>query len=635
MGRRGHTDRWKDRRVLAALVGAGIVLFPMACAVAASLVVEHLVPRPLSSGARVGWFLVIVATSMAAYFAVDVMSRRALPLKVLLRMGLVFPGRAPKRLAVAWRAASVRDLDRMVADARAHGMAAGRLEATEEVATLAAALGAQSRKSLLKMGLALPGRGANQLAVTRRGARVNDLDRMVTDARARGITGETVDAAEKIVTLAAALSAHDRSTRGHSERVRAVTDMIARELGLSAGDRDRLRWAALLHDIGKLQVHPDILNKSGELDEAEWAVIRQHPLEGAKLTAPLAGWLGAWADTIAEHHERFDGTGYPSGRRSHQISLGGRIVAVADAYDVMTSSRTYRSPLAPDVARKELATCAGTQFDPDVVRAFLAVSLLRLRLVAPLSSLGSVLAGRLAGGVARLGVVSARAVLAGLAVIGVVVGITLAAPGPGPRPEDAASVLGQSRAAAHRGGASSSPANASTAPVVKDATGQGLGAASSGSGGAQATPPSGRGASSTAPARRASSASSGSATARSSGGVGGQQRQGTDPSHGSRPTGAGAQRSGITARSGCAPSGLPTISLAWAPSQSPVSAYVIVRSANGRGFAPIATVSGTDHAFTDSAVAPGTTYRYEVRAVAAGGPTTSKAASGRTPASCS
>ena len=100
-------------------------------------------------------------------------------------------------------------------------------------------------------------------------------------------------------------------TRGHTERVRALTDFVADELGLAEDDRDRLRWSALLHDIGKLTVHPDILNKEGALSDDEWQLIRRHPLEGAKLTAPLAGWLGEWSATVVEHHERYDVGGYP------------------------------------------------------------------------------------------------------------------------------------------------------------------------------------------------------------------------------------------------------------------------------------------------------------------------------------
>ena len=130
-------------------------------------------------------------------------------------------------------------------------------------------------------------------------------------------------AAEQILALAASLSAHDRLTRGHSERVRALTDLIAIELDLPLADRDRLRWSALLHDVGKLTVHPHVLNKAEKLDEAEWAQLKNHPLEGARLTRHLAGWLGEWANTIAEHHEKFDGTGYPLALHASQIPSAG------------------------------------------------------------------------------------------------------------------------------------------------------------------------------------------------------------------------------------------------------------------------------------------------------------------------
>ena len=141
--------------------------------------------------------------------------------------------------------------------------------------------------------------------------------------------------------------------------------------------------------------------KPGQLSEDEWELMRQHPLEGAKLTAPLAGWLGQWANTIAEHHERFDGRGYPHGLGGHEISTGGRIVAVADSYDTMTSVRSYNKPMSTDAARAELAACAGAQFDPVIVRAFLAVSVSRLRAVAPLAWLGSLPFGNLGPQLAR------------------------------------------------------------------------------------------------------------------------------------------------------------------------------------------------------------------------------------------
>lgn len=119
----------------------------------------------------------------------------------------------------------------------------------------------------------------------------------------------------------------------------------------------------------------EILNKPGAPDEAEWSAIRRHPDEGRKLVEPLAGWLGPWARAVEDHHERWDGGGYPRGIHGPEISLGGRILAIADAYEVMTAARPYRRPLRPDVARRELVDGAGIQFDPDLVRGFLNASL--------------------------------------------------------------------------------------------------------------------------------------------------------------------------------------------------------------------------------------------------------------------
>ena len=318
-------ERWRGRPVLSALVSVSVFVVPIALSIVAATVTAHVLPRPRTALSLAGWWVMVLAVPTVVLLATDRLARRALPLAVLLKMTMVFPDRAPKRLAVARRSGNTRD-----------------------------------------------------------------LARRVEEARTQGIETEPVVAAERILALAGALNAHDRLTRGHGERVRVLTDLIADELDLPTEDRDRLRWSALLHDIGKLAVHPDILNKPDKLDDAEWAVIKNHPLEGAKLTAPLAGWLGAWANTIAEHHEKFDGTGYPYGLKGEEISLGGRIVAVADCYDTMTTVRTYKSSMSPKAARAELAACAGSHFDPRIVRAFLDVSIGRVRPVAgPLAWLGS------------------------------------------------------------------------------------------------------------------------------------------------------------------------------------------------------------------------------------------------------
>jgi HD domain len=150
-------------------------------------------------------------------------------------------------------------------------------------------------------------------------------------------------------------------------------------MALSKADQDRLRWAALLHDIGKLRVPAKILRKPGKPTDDEWETLKQHPVDGEKLVRPLAPWLGPWTLAVEQHHERFGGGGYPRGLVGTEISLGGRIVAVADAYEVMITSRPYKRPVKPESARQELVRYSGDQFDPAVVRAFLGISIGNLR----------------------------------------------------------------------------------------------------------------------------------------------------------------------------------------------------------------------------------------------------------------
>ncbi|HXR55079.1 MAG TPA: HD-GYP domain-containing protein, partial [Acidimicrobiales bacterium] len=410
--RRGHeADRWTDRRVLAAALGLTVAVLPVAGSVAAVVLVERLIAAPDSVVGFGIWWLGTLAFCALVFLATERVARRALPLAVLLKMGMAFPGRAPKRLAVARRAGSVRD-----------------------------------------------------------------LHRRVEEARTRGLADEPTVAAEKIVTLAATLSAHDRTTRGHAERVRALTDMIAEELHLPPVHRDRLRWSSLLHDIGKLAVHPDILNKEGTLSDEEWEIIRRHPLEGARLTAPIAGWLGDWANTIAEHHERFDGRGYPYGIAGRRISLGGRVVAVADSYDVMTSMRSYKRPMAPDAARQELAACAGTQFDPDVVRAFLAVSVWRLRAAAPISWFGSMWSTKVVGVASRIGTVTGHSVIAGLAAGAGVLGLTALSPVASSAPTTPSTVIAGAAPVQGQTATSGSGANSGAGAAGSGGAGGGKGA---------------------------------------------------------------------------------------------------------------------------------------------------------------
>jgi hypothetical protein len=229
--------------------------------------------------------------------------------------------------------------------------------------------------ALLELSILFPGEAPSRWRVAREAGSIKHLELL-----ADGVPdSEPVHAATTILALVASLARHDRVTRGHSDRVRVFTDMITAEMGLPRADCDRLRWAALIHDIGKLEVPAKLLRKPGKPTADEWESLRLHPEVGARLAAPLAGWLGEHAAVVVQHHERFDGSGYPAGLRGDQISLGARIVGLADAFEVMTAARPYKKAFSRTTALREVVACSGTHFDPDVVRALLAVSTPRLR----------------------------------------------------------------------------------------------------------------------------------------------------------------------------------------------------------------------------------------------------------------
>jgi diguanylate cyclase (GGDEF)-like protein len=170
--------------------------------------------------------------------------------------------------------------------------------------------------------------------------------------------------------LARAVDRRDAFTGSHSERVAAVSAAIAEQLRLPQNDVDRIRLAASLHDLGKLAIPEELLQKPAELTTAEWLVVRRHPQIGHRMLESLG--VGPVADWVLHHHERWDGSGYPDGLAGEDIPLGSRIILVASAFDAMMFGRLYRRPLTRDEAFAEIERCAGTQFDPRVVRAFFA-----------------------------------------------------------------------------------------------------------------------------------------------------------------------------------------------------------------------------------------------------------------------
>ena len=177
---------------------------------------------------------------------------------------------------------------------------------------------------------------------------------------------------DTIRALAAAIDAKDPYTKGHSERVAETSVALAEELNLPGREIENIEYTALLHDIGKIGIADSILGKKGSLTSEEFDKIKEHTIMGANIIEPVDFLKNSyWA--IYHHHEKYNGKGYPDGIKSEDIPILARIIAVADAYDAMSSDRPYRKKLNKDKILKELKDQSGKQFDPEVVKALISI----------------------------------------------------------------------------------------------------------------------------------------------------------------------------------------------------------------------------------------------------------------------
>ena len=177
---------------------------------------------------------------------------------------------------------------------------------------------------------------------------------------------------DTIRALAAAIDAKDPYTKGHSERVSKNAVALAQEMNLPDREIENIEYSALLHDVGKIGIEDSILGKKDKLNDQEFKKIKEHTIMGANIIEPV-DFLKNSYKAIYHHHERYNGNGYPDGIKEEEIPLSAKIIAVADSYDAMGSDRPYRKKLSKDKIIKEIKEQSGKQFDPNVVKAFLAI----------------------------------------------------------------------------------------------------------------------------------------------------------------------------------------------------------------------------------------------------------------------
>ena len=255
---------------------------------------------------------------------------------------------------------------------------------------------------------------------------MNEAQQRVTD----GLSAEAQ--AKALEQLGAAVEATDPYTHGHSRRVARNSWLIATRMGLGREEVARIRTAAAVHDVGKLETPTSVLRKRGPLTHEEFEVIKRHPVDGARMAAVLGD--AELTSIVRHHHERLDGTGYPSGLSGEAIPLGARIIAVADTFDAITSARPYRPARSHKKAIDILKFEAGVRLDPSVVRAFCGLYSGRrvLALWASMTSLPAQVFSWIGGGVAGVATAAQVAAVAAVAAVGTA---TIARPATQPHPK--------------------------------------------------------------------------------------------------------------------------------------------------------------------------------------------------------
>ncbi len=207
------------------------------------------------------------------------------------------------------------------------------------------------------------------------------------EEQVRDLLDESGEANRAILnSLLAALRTRDLDTYDHSKRTVCLSLLLGRECGLDRGRMRSLELGTLLHDIGKIGVPDAVLRKPAKLNDVEWAMMRCHPHLGQEILRGLS-FLTEARTVVAQHHEKWDGSGYPLGLRGEEIDLSARILFVADAFDAMMSDRVYRPARSYKAAVAELDSCAGTHFDPGVVAAFHRLARVDWELIASRKSL--------------------------------------------------------------------------------------------------------------------------------------------------------------------------------------------------------------------------------------------------------